>query len=711
MSFRNLYKKSSLEWKVINDLNAWVREGVTHCEPEHKRCEENAGFERGYQWAEGDIQRQAERDRPALPLNSLLKLVNGVANREIMDRIVPKILSRKEEDNALAEALDMACQWQREKAETEHEESTAFRRCVMSGLGVMHKHWDPLASDGDGMIADEEVPIWYMLWDPRARKQNLVDRKWHISGKYVDFVEAKEEFGELSKEAKRVFQRLATNAAFDIDQGYDATRGGSPVGASGTWGQILGNRWLSTSAQEIFLIEAEWKEVVNYYKVAYPVLFDQVLSMVSDQEGVVDLGQDEQGQPIQFTNQQYMQMDPQAQLDLLMQLLSNTELRKFEDKSEFSDFAEQYESLMGVKFVDFKRSKRTVYKYAIVTDGTILDHGVRPMGFTYEFLTGYAYETREKIEHFGMIDVAKGPQDFKNALFSNLLTMYMTSPKQHLIIEEGALNDPEQFLDEYAKVSGVSFVPDGFVANQRFIQLQQPRFPDMIGQLIEMADSAVEDIWGLSSIEASQQGDLRRVSGTVVTAAKQATNTLLALIFDALRRYRKRWGLLTLKYLLEAYEPEELAQMVGETKVPALSQISSWPEVFTFDIKVDEAPTSVSEQMETIDYLTRTGTLDNWRASGDVDFPGMLDLLVTIPKSTRDKLSEAWRQRQDTQQQIQQLQQQLEQKSQEHELLKNFVRTNPGGNAIIAQYDLLNQLAQQHAQAMQEQQQQQEQQQ
>jgi hypothetical protein len=97
---------------------------------------------RGEQWLSGDAERQATREKPALALNSLVKVVNAVANREIMDRIVPRVYGRNKEDNGFAQVLDAASNWQRDVSETEHEETMAFRNCVTSGYGVMHKWWD-----------------------------------------------------------------------------------------------------------------------------------------------------------------------------------------------------------------------------------------------------------------------------------------------------------------------------------------------------------------------------------------------------------------------------------------------------------------------------------------------------------------------------------------------------------------------------------------
>jgi hypothetical protein len=701
----NSYKKTDPRYDTLEQQNEWIAIAAPHCEEEHARVEEAQRMVRGYQWSEGDLQRQKDRERPALPLNSLHKLLNAVANREIMERIVPKVYGRDDDDNAIAEVLDAATQWQRSIAETEHEESMAFRSSCAAGYGVMHKWWDPIAYDGDGCIRDEEIPIWFMLWDPSARKQNLVDRRFHMCGKFVDIKVAEAMFGDLSKEAKAKFRDIK-HTPFEGADTSDLTD--QKNFGIGTWGQILGNRWLSHTGKEVFVVESEWKEVQTFYRVAVPTGIGDWLSLTSGEEPVqVDLGDG-----TMMDTEQFMAMSDEEQNNVRVQLMAKNEIQKFETREEFKPIVEQWEFITGEKFQDFSKERKEITSYCIRIDDVILDSGERPMGYTYEFLTGFPFETRDTIQFYGMIDVAKGPQDMKNAFYSSLLTMYMTSPKQHLMVEEGALNDVEQFLDEWAKVTGVSVVPDGFFQSKRFELMRPPTFPPMLSELISIAENAVQDIFGLSSIEMNTQGDLRRVSGNVVSAAKAASNTLLAILFDALRRYRKRWGMMSIKYMTYMYEPDEIKRIVGEDNakyaegIQAISDMDTWPDYLKFDIKIDESPVSVSEQIETCNYLVSSGTIDKWQAQG-VPFELLLDLLVTIPQATRDKIKEGYSQMQQLQSQMQAAQAEIQKKAQKEELFRKYVSTLPEGGTLLAQFDYIENEAQAMAQEIQNQQQEQ----
>lgn len=700
------YKASDKKTKeLLKMVNENIAEAAAWCEPEHTRAEENSRYERGFQWQDGDAMRQEQRERPALPLNSIVKVINAVANREILDRYVPKVFGRSSEDWGIAELLDETSRWQRDMAETEHEESMAFRANCASGYGVMHKYWDDAAMDGHGQIKDEDIPLWEMLWDPRAKKQNLIDRRYHISGKYVPVDELQEIYGSNSRKLAKQFKALTSGGRFT-----DSGVGSQTVGMRWGWRDIAAGRWYLSAKKEAFVVEMEWLSRKDAWKVAYPIRFEEFSQFLSDPSGQMEYGQDDQGQPLVMTGEQYFALDEETKKQFAQSVLYETELKVIKEREEFNAFAEMYNSLTG-EDPEFTKSAREYVEYVISTNDIILQTGIRPMGFTYEFMTGLPFRQQEGTRWYGMVDIGKGPQDFKNKFFSNILTIYMTSPKNQLLIEESLVDNPNQFLNDYAKLGGVTFVPDGFVASfdSRVRQLDAPKFPDMLKELVTIIESALEDLFGLSTIEMGSQGDLRRVSGTTSAQARQATSTILAMWFDSLKRFRKRFGMLNVRFLQNAYEIPELVRIVGEDVAAGLTELSSWPDVNRFDIKIDEAPTSISEQMQTADFLTRTGTLEKWVDSGKMLFDDAIDLLVTLPKSTREKIKKNSQTMQQFQGQIQQLQAQIQQQELEKQAFEQFLLSVDRGGEIKTAFNAMFSMAQvwanQIAQQQQEQQQ------
>jgi hypothetical protein len=677
------YKPSSKKDKdFLEYLNKCISEADIFCTPEHKRVEENQKYERGFQWSEGDAARQKDKDRPALPLNDISKGLSSVANREIMDRYMPKVFGRETDDDGKAELLDELSRWQRDCSETEHEESRAFRQVCASGYGIMHKYWDPTEADGQGMVVDEEVPLWTMLWDPRARKQNLVDRKYHISGKYVPVSEILEKFGK-GRNVKKRLKALAGSGG----KGNGAGAGGSAVSTRWGWSDIATGKWFVSSKQELFLVEFEWIENKDVYKVAYPIRWDEWNAFVNDPAGQLQYGEGEDGQPQIVTGDQYMQMEPDVKMNLAASILYDTDMKVLDSSDELDLIEEPYLAFTGQELQYTEEPKKEIH-YAIITKDIILQRGVRPTGFTYEFITGIPFEQRDGTRFYGFVDMAKGPQDFKNVLYSNLLTQYMASPKGTIMVEEGLVADTNKLANDYAKLGGMMFVPDGLVQQfeTRTKVIEAGNFPQMPKELLAIVEGGVEAMLGINSLD----GDLRRISGKVADQANRASSTILAIYFDSLKRYRKRFGLLNLKFLQAAYEPKQMARIVGGEVGQFLAEIDDWPEVLRFDIKVEENPTTVSEQIDSLKVLISSGALAEWTSGPNpkMSFADMMDMMITLPKSTREKIKRNSKQMEEYQQNIEQLQQEIQKKEEENKLRDKFLLYMDRGGEMKAAWDM-----------------------
>lgn len=631
------YREKKKEVDLVRQFNRWISEGADNCSDIHARVEENWNYVSGDQWAKGDLERQKQRERPAMPLNKIMPVLNAIANREIMNRYVPRTYGRAGQDEQWAEVANMFVDWQRENAESEHEESMAFRAAVASGYGCMHFFWDPLSNDGDGAIMQEEVPIWMMLWDSRARKQNLVDRRWHVCGKWVPFEEAEQRWG-LTKEGRDLFARARNDDQTMLSAGTDLVMHNHQ--GRWAWEGVASGRWTNSADEEIFVTEIEWKDTKSFYRAAVPTRMAEWAAFLVDPEGQFQYGQDEQGNPQILTYQQYAQMEPEMQQEWSNSIMMETAIVDYETREELLAVADQYEDLFGVEFTLYTIQDRYEYKYAIMLKDVIVEQGIRPMGFTYEFITGFPWDTKDYTKFTGFVDLAKGLQDWRNAFMSLALTRLATSPKSQLLIEEGVIDDQDEFLDQIANPRGVQFVPDGFVSGGRWIKLDPPSFAPVDRELIALADQGINELVGISGIELGQQGDLRRISGNVVQSVKEASNTILALLFDGLRRYRKRAGKLILGFMHEMYTPEEIARIVGEMRAQFILPYEEWPDASKFDIKFDEGRASISEKMETFDFLTRTGTFQDWVNRGWLPMEVALEMIPSLTESDKVKIKQ-----------------------------------------------------------------------
>jgi len=133
------------------------------------------------------------------------------------------------------------------------------------------------------------------------------------------------------------------------------------------------------------------------------------------------------------------------------------------------------------------------------------------------------------------------------------------------------------------------------------------------------------------------------------------------------------------------YTVDDIVRIVGEEKFEDIGNITGdWGDIFSYDVVIDEQPSSPTEMMELVDFLTRTGTLDNWRNRGDIEFEDMLKMMPQIPESVkrdilknrtvRDQLNQSQQQIQELQQTMQSLYQYLQGQQNGDQLLNAFTQ-------------------------------------
>jgi len=678
--------------KIISKVRAFISEGVSHCDEKHRRAEEAQAYVRGEQWSKGDLHRQEARERPAVPWNSVFKVVSAISNREIVERFMPKVFGRNANDAGIAGVLDEASKWQRQMSASEHLESMAFRSATMCGYGWMHKYWDPTANNGRGLIKDEDVPVWEMLWPSRSRQMNLIDRQWHVRGRWIDVDQAESLWGTASAKAKKAFKTWqssgskAAGALTDTNMpDYIPTND-----VSFGWESVRTGKWINKASRELFVCEAEWMETQYMWRCAIPVRFAEWEAFVLGGMPLAVPYQDpetgeQSEQQIQLA--QYQQLSQDQRTDFMYQILSDADVITIETRKELNEFSDRYEAVTGEEYNDYEMVASQEVKFAIVIDNLVVEYGKRDYGFSYFAITGFPFESRGGMDFFGTVDIAKGPQDYKNALISNMLAMYMSSPKAPMLVAKSAVPNIEQLTNQISSPSAIGIVPDDFIQGEgtKYRILPSPEYPPMLGPLLDLASSGVEEAFGLSSIDLGNQSDLRRVSGTVVQAARASGNVIVAILYDALRLFRKQYGLCNIKFIKKMYTVDDIVRIVGEEKFEDIGNITGdWGDIFSYDVVIDEQPSSPTEMMELVDFLTRTGTLDNWRNRGDIEFEDMLKMMPQIPESVkrdilknrtvRDQLNQSQQQIQELQQTMQSLYQYLQGQQNGDQLLNAFTQ-------------------------------------
>jgi hypothetical protein len=212
---------------------------------------------------------------------------------------------------------------------------------------------------------------------------------------------------------------------------------------------------------------------------------------------------------------------------------------QFEDNKEKIEKAE----------LKYATKNKTTYKRCFLIGGQIVkEDTVCPMGFTYHCITGK--RDRNKGYWIGIMSALIDPQRWSNKWLSQILNILNNTAKPGWDVEESAVKNVQKFRTEAAKPGAVLVFNDGALQHGRAQYRTPAAMPTGHERLLEYANDAFTAVSGVNQ-EIMGLAD-REQPGVLEYQRKQSAVTLLAPLFDSLRRYRKMAGR-TWLYLMTHY--------------------------------------------------------------------------------------------------------------------------------------------------------------
>lgn len=219
---------------------------------------------------------------------------------------------------------------------------------------------------------------------------------------------------------------------------------------------------------------------------------------------------------------------------------------------------------------------------------------------------------------------------------------------------------------DWAKADSVVAVNPGAISGGKIMPKPAPQIPPTLDNLLTFSISSLRDVTGIN-LELLGLAD-RKQAGILESQRKQAAMTVLASLFDALRRYRKEQGRTLIKFIQDYLSDGRLVRILGGDGVERYVPLIRDNTAIDADVVVDEAPSSVSQKERTFEILMQM--LPNMANMGVPFTPELLDF-SPLPTAMVEKWKQAMQQgapnpqaMQQMQQAIQVLQQQLGQANQ-----------------------------------------------
>jgi len=263
-------------------------------------------------------------------------------------------------------------------------------------------------------------------------------------------------------------------------------------------------------------------------------------------------------------------------------------------KPELKQLAEQY-MRVGMQPPQFVKLQMNQYKQAIVIGEEIVERDdIECNDFTFKCITGK--RDRNAGTFFGVVRAMIDPQMWGNKFFVQIMHILNTAAKGGLLYEAGSFANPRKALEDWSKPDAAIELQRGALSGQKpGVQERQPAvFPVGLDKMMEFA---LNNLPQTSGINLEMLGLVERDQPGVIEAQrKKAGYAILAVFFDALRRYRKMKGRIRLFFIQNYISDGRLIKIKGKDNTEQYVPLVKSPDTATYDVIVDDAPMSPNQK-------------------------------------------------------------------------------------------------------------------
>lgn len=287
-----------------------------------------------------------------------------------------------------------------------------------------------------------------------------------------------------------------------------------------------------------------------------------------------------------------------------------------------------------------QKYKKRIVRRAFI-GAKVLEMGESPCGkhFSYEAITGYRDHATNT--WYGIVRPTKDPQRWANKFLSQIMHIMNSSAKGGVMAERGAFENDRQAEQSWAKADAITWLERGAISGQAPKVQPKPQvgFPTGFFQLMTYAVDSIRDVTGIN-LELLGMREVNQ-PGVLEMQRRQAGLTILAGMFNALRRYRKRQGRLMLHLIQTRLADGRLVRILGKEKAQYVPLMRENVASAEYDIIVDDTPTSPNEKERNWAIISSLLPL----LKDQLDAEGALEILAysPLPSSMIDKLRQKLR--------------------------------------------------------------------
>ena len=545
-------------------------------------------FVAGHQWTDDELQALKDQRRPPVTFDRTGPIVDVICGLEVSNRQEVQYLQREAGDAGADEVMTGAAKWARDECDAEDEESEAFRDMFICGEGWTDTRLD-YEYDADGLILTERIDPLEILPDPSSKKKNYKDANYLIREKMVSVLWLKETWADKAEEIDGASELREADREFS-GEAHQNVAGDQYRGPGST------PTARPTAKRELKLTEYQYKKREPFFRIQDPAT----------------------GEMAEFSPEEHDQIQERAV------------------------------AMMGQRLQSVRQTKCKHYR-AFKVGQVLLENELcpDPNSYTYKAMTGH--RDRKKRCWYGVIRKVRDAQRWANKFFSQSMFIFNTNAKGGWLIEKDAVEDIRQFEESIAHPDKPTYLMPGALVAGKIQAKNPPAFPTQLAQLLEFC---LQSIYQITGVNPEMLGSVDRDQpGVLEYQRKQAGITILATLFDGLRKYRKEQGR-NLLYLINTYISDgRLVRIVGRdgAKYVPLRKAEGFGR---YDVIIDESPSAPNQKEKT--WVVLQTLLPLMIKSGIPIPPQILDFMP-LPQSLLDQIKKPDPAKEQEQQQMKQM--------------------------------------------------------
>lgn len=496
-------------------------------------------FVASHQWSNEDRKLLEDQKRPPITFNRVAPIVKAVCGLEVNNRQDVVYLPREIGDSAIDDVITAAGKWVRQQCGAEDEESKSFRDNVICGEGWTETRMD-YDEDPQGKIIQERIYPLEMGVGAGSYKAN------HENARLIYRVR------EMDVEDARVLLKMpdalpAAMHAIWFDDSITPADGGQGNKRDYPDKTRAGLTTRGQNATEVRIVQAQYWRLETVHLVA---MGDQLTEMTPDEH------------------------------------------TKLQERAAAAANAGQ-----PMEYHSTTVPRRKYYECFLIADAIVGEQELKT-GFTFKAMTS---EYDEKLKCFyGMVRDMFDPQMWANKWLSQTMNILNANAKGGLMAETDAFADPAKAEQDWADPTKIIRLKPGALQKNKIKERQAFQMPQGLDGLMAFAISSIRDVTGVN-LELLGQAD-REQAASLEMQRRQSAMTILATMFDSLRRYRKAQGRLTLHFI-HMLPDNTLIRIVEKGQMKYIPLVKS-EDVEKYDIIIDEAPSS-PDQKQLVWTITR----------------------------------------------------------------------------------------------------------